>query len=166
MRNPAFVIAATALLGACGSETSGTFTTEDGGKGEYAVDAEGESMTATVKTEDGTATMQSGPDAKPDLPKGFTVYPGGTIITVSNVKQKGESGSMMMFETTDSPEKVAAFYKKQAEAAGFEITTEADVNGSKTIAGETADKTSFMINANGSGDKTAAQLVIGKGAGN
>ena len=160
------LLAATAtLLSACGSESSGEFTTADGETGEYSMKAEGEGMTATVTTEDGTATMRSGPDAKANLPKGFSLYPGATIITTSTVTQNGETGSMTMFETGDSPDKVADHYRKQAEAAGFEIKTEASVNGSKTYAGEAPDGMTFMVNANASGDKTVAQLVIGKNIG-
>jgi len=162
MRKLAFVAAATGLLAACGSETSGEFTTADGETGEYTMKAEGEGMTATVTTEDGTATMRSGPDAKPNLPKGFTLYPGANVVTTANVNQNGQTGSMTMFETGDSPEKVADFYRKQAEKAGFKIQTDANVNGSQTFAGEAPDGSSFMINANASGDKTLGQLVIGK----
>lgn len=162
MRKCAFVVASCALLAACGSETSGTFTAEDGTTGEYSMESDGDSMTATITTEEGTAVARSGAGTKADLPVGFTLYPGATVISNTKVSSDGQSGSMTMIESADSPEKIAAFYRKQAEAAGFEIKTEATVNESLMIAGEGPDKTSFMVNANLSGDKTVAQLLIGK----
>ena len=52
----AAVAASTLALAACGSETEGEFTTEDGETGEYQIDrATGESS-MTVETDDGTRT--------------------------------------------------------------------------------------------------------------
>lgn len=154
-------IIATLALAACSSEKSGTFETGDGGKGEYTVDSDDGGMNATITTEDGTATMQSGENVKADLPAGFTVYPGATVVSATNVDATGTKGSMVMMETTDAPDKVASFYRKQAEAAGIKIEMEMTINGGKLIGGKGEDGKMFSLNATSNDGKTGIQLTAG-----
>lgn len=162
MRKYAVVVTASVLLSACGSEKSGEITTADGETAQYTVENDGEGTTATVTTDEGTVVARSGAGTKADLPEGFTLYPGANVISTTNVSSDGQSGNMTMFESADSPEKVAAFYRKQAEAAGFEIKSETKAEGAFILTGEGPGKSGFMINANTSGDKTVAQLMVGK----
>jgi hypothetical protein len=163
MRNLVFVATTALLLSACGSEPDDDNASAKAES--YSMETEGGGMKATVTTEDGTATVRSGPGTKPNLPDGFTIYPGSTIVSTANVSQNGEDGSMTMFETSDSADKVIDFYRKQAEAAGFKIESEATVNDAKMIGGEGADKSSFMLNVTPAEGKTTAQLVVGKPSG-
>lgn len=161
------LLTATALtLAACGSETSGTFEGEDGERGSYTVDSDSGETTATITTEDGTATMQTGANVKADLPLGFTVYPGATVLSATNIDSEGEKGSMVMMESSDDPGEIAAFYKKQAEAAGIDIQMDMTVNDGKMLAGEGEDGETFSINATPGDDKTSAQLLVSEGLGN
>lgn len=151
------------VLAACGSENSGTFETSEGEKGEYTVDSDGDGMNATVTTPDGTATMQSGENVKADLPDGFTVYPGAKVVSATNVDSPQSKGALVIMETTDSPDKVAAFYRKQAEAAGIKIEMEMTVNGGKMIGGKGPDERVFSLNTTSNDDNTGIQLTVGQG---
>ena len=156
------IIAAAALASACGSETSGEFTTDDGGSGEYSVDRSTGETTATIETADGTATMRSGANVPVDLPDGFTLYPGASVISNTVVNHADGSGNMLLIQTDDSPDEVVAHYRSQAEAAGIDIQIEMTVNDGKMIGGEGPDGTTFSLNASTDGEgPTQAQLMIG-----
>lgn len=154
-------IAATIALAACSSEKSGTFETEDGEQGEYTVDSDGGGAKASITTDEGTFTMQSGDDVKADLPDGFTVYPGAKVVSATNVDGGGTKGSLVMMETTDAPDKVAAFYRKQAEAAGIKIEMEMTINGGKMIGGKGEGGKMFSLNTTNNDGKTGIQLTAG-----
>ncbi|GAA4041945.1 hypothetical protein [Parerythrobacter jejuensis] len=153
-------------LAACGSEKSGTIETEDGETAEYTIDDSSGGVTASIETEDGTATMQTGENVKADLPNGFSVYPGATIQSVTNVAQDGDKGSLVMLESTDSPQKIADHYRKEAEAAGISIEMDLTVNDGKMIGGTGENGMSFSLNATPSEGTTQAQLMVSEGLGN
>lgn len=152
---------ATFLLAACGSESSGTFSDDDGQTGEYTIDNSTGEATATITTEDGTATMRSGADVPVDLPGGFTPYPGGEVVANTVVKQGEGSGTLLTMTTSDDPDTVAAFYKAQAEAAGIEIQMEMTTNGGKMVGGESSEGLTFSIIASPTAGGTSAQLAVG-----
>ena len=89
MRNTALVMAATAALGlaACGSETSGEFTTEDGKDGEYTIDKETGETSMTITDEDGEASLRAGSNVPVNLPDGFTLFPGSKVVNNAVVNQ-------------------------------------------------------------------------------
>lgn len=160
-------ICASALaLAACGSERSGTITNEDGETVEYSVDgSSADSATMRITGPDGEEVIaRTGADAPADLPAGFSLYPGAKVLSNMTVSNAAEgTGSTISFESTDSPEKVAKFYRDQAESAGIAIQIDANMNGAHMVAGENeADETSFMVNASQNDDGlTVAQLMIG-----
>lgn len=160
----AFITPLALALAACGSETSGTFEGEDGETGEYTIDRSTGETTATIETEDGTATLRSGSNVPVDLPAGFSLYPGASVISNTVVKQgAGGSGTLVSMSSGDSPDKVAAFYKNQAEAAGIEIQMEMITNGAQIIGGQSQDGLTFSIMANPDEEGgTTAQLTVGK----
>lgn len=150
-------------LAACGSETSGEFTTEDGGNAEYTIDEDSGETSMTIKGEDGTATLRSGADVPVDLPDGFSLYPGAKVITNTIVDQPDGKGTMVMFETDAAADKVMAHFRKEAEDAGFNIQIDANMNGSLMIGGERkADGSTLSVTATqGEDDATTGQLIIG-----
>ncbi|MEE4154292.1 MAG: hypothetical protein V2I27_09045 [Erythrobacter sp.] len=148
-------------LAACGSESSGTIEGENGERGEYTIDQSTGETKATIRTDEGTATLRSGADVEVDLPAGFTAYPGATIVSNTVVNQAQGSGSMLFFETDDPPADVIAFYKRQAEAAGVDIQLDATINGGAMIGGENPDGLTFSVNANPGEERTSAQLIVG-----
>lgn len=165
MRRLALVLAGTAALtlAACGSETSGEFTTEDGANAEYTIDKASGETSMTIEGEDGTATLRSGADVPVDLPAGFSLYAGAKVITNTVVNQPDGQGTMVMFETGAAAKDVIAHFRKQAEAAGFAIQIDADMNGSLMIGGEReSDGSTLSVTANtNDGDATTGQLIIG-----
>lgn len=153
----------TIALVACGSETSGTIEGEDGESGEYTIDNATGETTATIKTDEGVATLRSGSDVPVNLPAGFSVYPGAEVVTntvVSPGEGKGE-GNLVSMSMSDSPDKVVAYYKAQAEKAGVEIQMDIATKGGKMVGGQSPDGLTFSIIATPDNDRTMAQLAVG-----
>jgi hypothetical protein len=165
MRKMALVLAggAALTLAACGSETSGEFTTEDGENAEYTIDKDSGETSMTIKGEDGTATLRSGADVPVSLPDGFSLYPGSTVVTNTVVSQPDGQGTMVMFETDAAADKVIAHFREQAKLAGFDIQLEMNANGTQMIGGERKDDGSTLsVTASaGEGAGTSGQLIIG-----
>lgn len=163
MRTTAYVLAGTAalLLAACGSETSGEFTTEDGETAEYTIDKDTGETSMTVKGKDGEATLRSGANVPVSLPDGFTLYPGSTVVTNTVVNQPDGKGTMVTFEVDAPADRVVAHYREAAKAAGFEIQLEMNTNGTMLVGGERkADGSSISVTAT-SGEPTTGQIIIG-----
>ncbi|MEO1729956.1 MAG: hypothetical protein AAFR64_04390 [Pseudomonadota bacterium] len=148
-------------LGACGSESSGTFSGEDGETGEYTIDRETGETSATIETAEGTATLRSGADVPVDLPAGFDVYPGATVVTNTVVNQGTGSGALVTMSSADSPADIAAYYKAQAVEAGVEIQMEMVTNGGQILGGESADGLTFSMIASPGEEATTVQLTVG-----
>ena len=144
------------MLAACGSETSGKFTTKDGENAEYTIDKESGETSMTVK----------GPEVPVSLPGGFTLYPGAKVVTNTVVKQADGQGTMVMFETDAAPNKVVTHYREQAKTAGFDIQLEMTTNGTMMIGGERKDGSTLSVTASpGKGSATTGQLIIGSKTG-
>ncbi len=169
MRMTAMILASggALLLTACGSETSGEFTTEDGKNAEYTIDKDSGETSMTIKGEDGEATLRSGADVPVTLPDGFSLYPGSKVVTNTVVNQPDGQGTMITFEADASAEDVVKHYRDQAKAAGFDIQLEMNTNGTRMIGGEIKDKgSSLSVTAtDNDGDKTTGQIIIGTKAG-
>ncbi|MFN4112686.1 MAG: hypothetical protein ACK4GD_01955 [Sphingomonadaceae bacterium] len=148
-------------LAACGSEQSGTFEDGEGGEGSYRVNQENGVTTSEIKTEQGTARMESGAGVKANLPKGFALMPGANVISASNITTEQGSGSMTMMEIDKPADEVMTFYRKQAEAAGVKIQLEMNSDGNRMIGGEGKDGLAFSLTASESDGKTSAQLMVG-----
>jgi len=153
-------------LSACGSERSGTITNEDGETVNYSVDGDGsDETTMRITGPDGEEVVsRSGTGVDVDLPDGFTMYPGAKVVSNTTVSNSEEgSGSMIMFESDDSPKEITQFYRAQAEKADITIQIDADMNGNQMIAGENETSgTSFMVTASREDSEvTTAQMMIG-----
>lgn len=154
------------MLAACGSQTSGEFTTEDGGNAAYTIDKDSGETSMTVEGPQGTATLRSGAEVPVSLPDGFSLYPGARIITNTLVKQPDGQGTMVMFETADGGDKVIAHFRQQAMGAGFDVQLEMDTNGTKMIGGERKDGSTFSVTAGPGGEAgTTGQLIIASKSG-
>lgn len=163
MRKLAWVLAggAAVMLTACGSETSGEFTTESGENAEYTIDKDTGETSMTIKGEDGEATLRSGADVPVTLPDGFTLFPGSKVVTNTVVDQPDGKGTMVTFETDAPADKVVAHYRDAAKAAGFDIQLEMTTNGTMMVGGERkADGSSLSVTATG-GEPTTGQIIIG-----
>ena len=157
----------TLALAACGSETSGEFTTDEGETGEYVIDNDTGDTSASIMTDEGLVTMKSGSTAQvSELPGGFTVYPGATIVSNTVVERGDGAGAMIIFETSDSPEQIAAHYRAEAEAADVPVEADASINGGVFVTGQGANGIVFSISAGrdaeetGADDVTTGQLMV------
>ncbi|WP_143736857.1 hypothetical protein [Erythrobacter tepidarius] len=168
MRKVALAMAggAALTLAACGSESSGEFTTANGEQAEYTIDKGSGETAMTIKSKDGTATMRSGADVPVSLPAGFSLYPGSKVVTNTVVKQPDGQGTMVMFETGAAADEVIAHFREQAKAAGFDIQLEMNTNGTQMIGGERKDGSTLSVTASPGGDSgTTGQLIIGSSKG-
>ena len=162
MKKLVLAAAICALVAACGSEQSGTITGEDGESADYTVNQDGDGVTATVETGDGKATISSGANVKVDLPDGFTVYPGATIISNTVMNGPDGKGAMVMMQSKADPSDMVAFYRKAAEAAGYTIAMEMKTDTNTMIAGEKKEnKGGFSFSAGAEDGTTNAQLMVG-----
>ena len=167
------VAAGTLTLSACGGETTETFATEDGDTGEYTIDQESGSTSMTIDTPEGEVSMRSGADVEAELPDGFTIMDGAQIVSTTIIDQADGAGALVLFNTNQSPQAVADYYRAQAEAAGIEIQIETSINGGRMVGGEGASGTTFSVTAYPveaeEGEDTSAQesgtrvqLVVGR----
>ncbi|MXO62178.1 hypothetical protein [Qipengyuania oceanensis] len=163
MKKLALVTLAPLALAACGSEKSGTFDDGEGGEGSYTVDQDGDATVATVTNGDGTATLKSGPNVKVQLPEGFTLYPGATVANNTSFGGDGGQGALINMTSTDDPAKLVEFYRKQAGAAGYEITMDARMGDQQAIVGENKAGTKFTFNASPGEGGSQAQLMVAEG---
>jgi len=169
MRTTALVLAGTAALAlaACGSETSGEFTTDDGENAEYTIDKDTGETSMTVEGPDGTATLRSGTAVPVKLPDGFSLFPGSKVVTNTVVNQPDGQGTMISFEADAPADTVVAHYRDRAKAAGFDIQLEMNTNGTMLIGGERkSDGSSLSVTAtDGDSDATTGQIIIGSKVG-
>ena len=157
------MVSAALALAACGSEQSETLEMSDGSEATYTVDAEAGDASLSISGDDGAQiTIDGGDDVATDLPDGFALYPGARAVSSTLMQQSDGSGVLLVMETADSPEKLVAFYRAQAEDVGIVIDTEMNSAGQSMIAGESPDGRIFSFNASPSGDKSVGQLLVGR----
>ncbi|WP_230291949.1 hypothetical protein [Croceicoccus sp. Ery5] len=148
-------------LAACGggedADDGGTTITTPDGSVTVNDDDDG---TMTFRADGAEAVVKTGTGNADNLPKGFTAYPGAKITMSVEGNQGGKSGGMIAMETSAPPEKVIAFYKKQAENAGLEIESEGKFSGSHML-GARSDALGVNVVANGGDDKTQVQIAYG-----
>ncbi len=149
-------------LAACGGERTTEFETDEG-DGSYTVDPTTGQSRGSIETEDGTVEFESGPGTAVDLPAGFTVYPGATVVSNTSVGRGEGKGTMLIMQSDDTPTEMVTFYRKQAEAAGVAIEMELKTAQGTMIGGESDDGTNFVLNANRQEGKTNAQLTVSSG---
>ena len=83
------------------------------------------------------------------------------VTTKSNVDQGDSTALVVVMTSKDPPEKLASFYRKQAEAAGVEFSMENTSEGAQTLMGKGPDDTVFSLSALADESGTTAQLTVG-----
>jgi hypothetical protein len=151
-----------AALAACGSDRTGTIEDDEGNTVDYAIGEDGETTTAEIQTADGNASIRSGANVAVDLPDGFSIYPGADVVNTTRIDGAQGSGTMVTLESDSTPEQLAHFYRKQADAAGVKVQMDMTTENGKMIAGQSEQGISFSLNASRDGDTTSAQLMIGR----
>ncbi len=99
-----------------------------------------------------------------DLPAFAQAYPGARLTTrISGGNE--ERGALLVFETSDAPDKVAAFYDSAAQKAGAKasmVVNESDTMV-RTFGSGTDKREGAMIVISRDGEKAATEIVITAG---
>jgi len=155
-------ITATLALAACGGSDTTTIETEDG-TAEYSVDDDnGDTEIRFTDGEGNDTVIATGSDTDAQLPDGFSLYPGATIATNTVMSGEQGEGSMIGFTSSASPDDLAAHYRQEAEAAGFDIQMEMKTGDTVMIGGEGPNDGFFSLNASADGDGSSAMLIVGQ----
>ncbi len=155
-------ITATLALAACGGSDTTTIESEDG-TAEYSVgDNDGDAEIRFTDKEGNETVVATGSNVDAELPNGFSIYPGATIASNTVMSGGQGEGTMIGLKSTASPDELAAHYRGEAEAAGFEIQMEMKSGDTVMIGGEGPDNGFFSFNASPEGDGASAMLIIGK----
>lgn len=165
----AIVAAALPLLAlsACGPDVDqnedGTTISSDGSEITFG-DGVGETN-MVITGPDGEASFQSGPGVTPNLPDGWSVYPGAAIQTAMNIEGAGETGTVVVMQVEADIDDVIAHYRSQAEATGHEIQMELTTGTARIIGGEAPGGSSFSASVvpGEEGEPATVQLTVGKG---
>lgn len=139
---------------------------------EKSIEAEG-GGDASVNITDGQVSVQTGQGAvsvvaggditslPADFPSDVPLYPGAKIVATMGSNSPDGTGYLVNFETPDSADKVAAFYKEKL-GGSFKTAAEMNMNGALTLAYVSADeKRNVTINAGPGNGVTAVALVVG-----
>ena len=155
-------LAAIALAG-CGGPDEGSTQTEDSDTADYQGDGD-DGDTVIIRGDDGEdLVINTGSAASVNLPDGYSIYPGASVVNTTSMNQSDGQGMLMILQSDASPESMVTFYRQQAENAGIEIGTEVNANGTMMVAGESEEGHTFSFSASPSGEGTQGQLVVGQG---
>jgi hypothetical protein len=166
------IISAAALsLAACGgSDKDTTKMTVDGKDVTIEKSGDGESATMSMKGENGEAVNITTGDAAAGgaLPGGYASYPGAKSVMNMSGNEGGKQGGVSVLETTDSPDKVIAFYKAESARLGMnkdavETRSTADGQAAYSYAAKSGDgKTGIAITVANKDGKTSVTLMGGQ----
>jgi hypothetical protein len=125
----------------------------------------GDSQTMTIDTEKGATTIRNGVESGEALPAGFALYPGAKLITSTALTAEGKENrsGMVGFETSDSTDKVVAFYKDAAQRAGYQVENEIVMPDMAMIGGKKAGAEPFQLIVNNAQGKSTATFISGGG---
>lgn len=111
------------------------------------------------------AKVDIGSGKVPDtFPKDFPLYPGAKVASAMSGAESGKSnGFWLTMTTTDSPDKVDAFYKAQFASSGWTISTTYTAGGTTS---ETVEKGqwsgSLAISADSGTKETQIVIILGE----
>jgi len=156
MRQALLVLAAVAVLAGCTSHkttasSDGTTVTTSG---------TGDNQTVTVQGNGGSFT--SGKNAVDPAKLGLPVYPGATTGeggAMAGQSQQG-SGAMVILKSTDSFDKVYAWYKAQMPAGSQQMeSTSGDSSVAEFAVGKEGDKDQKSVTITSGTDGTSIMLI-------
>jgi hypothetical protein len=144
---------------------NGRFKFSSNGKGASSIDFTQQGISVKTQDEKGKeSTFVAGAGAPKDLPAWLPTYPGATVQGGFSSKSAEATVQTFGLTTTDSPDKVIAFYQDQLKSNGLtaQQPTTTAVGGQTTIASLTAEspdkKRHVQIVAQASDGKTQASI--------
>lgn len=148
------------FLVACGGEKAGQ-SGLDGADGTMTDARPG--AEASPSTNDGEQAANNAKSTLADLriPYGIAHYPGADILGVSPdiTSQGGKNPQWYQYDTMDEPEDVLAFYKVEAEKAGFSVKSESSEPAFREISLKTARPGGGLMKVNTLGDRGGKLLI-------
>lgn len=161
------ILPVTFAIAACGGNdseiASGSFDDGDGNEGSYSVRGDDENSETVIKTDKGEVRIATGDNVAKDLPMDIGLYPGAEIQSSMTGMGEGKSGAMVVFKTTDSPDDVIAFYRKQMAGKGVAVKTEVKAGDMQMIGGERADGEAVHISVTKSPDGGVTGTIVAGG---
>lgn len=156
----AIALATLSLLAAC---ADGDQADEAGdAEAEAIIDDSGNGGDVRITSRDGkSVSIDRRTGNKAAWPKDFTAYPGAVVTSDIAMGGGDDSAKIITFESDDAPEDIVAHYRRQAEAAGYEIQLDLGENGGRMVAGEKPDGRGFSISTRASDSGTEASLTVG-----
>ena len=164
MKTGTIALAMAALaLGSCSDDNTTTVTTEDG-SGEYKIDEDTGDASMTITTPEGDTVMQSGSNVEPDLPDGWSIYPGANVQNAINIGGAEGRGTLVTMEVDASVDAIIQHYRAEAEATGHKIQMELTTNESRIIGGENSSGGTFSVSVvpGSDGGPARVQLTVGQ----
>jgi hypothetical protein len=144
---------------------NGRFKFSSNGKGASSVDFSQQGVSVKTQDEKGKeSTFVAGAGAPKDLPAWLPAYPGASVQGGFSSKSADATVQTFALSTSDSPDKVIAFYQDQLKNNGLTVLlpTTTAVGGQTAIASLTADspdkKRHVQIVAQGASGKTQASI--------
>lgn len=130
----------------------------DGG-GDASVDMSNGQVNITTDQGAVNITANGGGSLPSDFPADVPLYPGAKITGTMSSSGPDGAGVVVNFETTDSADKIAAFYKEKL-GGSFKTAAEMNMGGQLTLAFVSADeKRTVSVSANPTGSGSAVMLI-------
>lgn len=135
----------------------GTFLSKTTG-GVIDVDKEGEKV--TIKSEEAEFSFEEGGELPENFPKDFPIYPEAKLTSSWTASGEETEGLSLVWETNDSIDKVAAYYREKLTESGWKSSFTSEVEDSMTLVFE-KDDTNGFIGITTEDSKTVISLTLG-----
>lgn len=135
----------------------GTFLSKTTGES-VDIDQEGEKV--SIKSEEGEISFQEGGELPENFPKDFPIYPGAKLAGSWTASSEETEGVSLIWETSDSINKVTDYYKEKLTELGWESSFTSETEDSMTLMFE-KDDTSGFVGITTEDSKTVISLTLG-----
>jgi hypothetical protein len=126
--------------------------------GKVQVDAGGKKI--TYSGEGGDLSFQEGGSLPADFPGDFPLYPGAKTVSTWSANSAESKGVSVMWETSDSADKVAIYFKTELPKAGYKLTSTFEQAESKAYSFEKND-VKGLLGITNTDDKVTISVTIG-----
>ena len=143
------------------NDRAGTVTVREKSSGKtmtYKFDQDKKSL--VIIADDGSE-VRMGENSGAKLPSWVPTYPGATIEGSFAAQGPDGSSGSFSFKTSDTADKVTAFYQDQLKTAGFTVTLVSSGNQGGMVSGEdTANKRTVIVTVGASSGTTSGSIIV------
>ena len=116
----------------------------------------------TITTDQGSVTYGNSSLPK-DWPTDVPQYPGASVAFAgSTTDANGKAAMGVVFYTSDTPEKVMAYYQQELPAKGWTVKGTSSANGSMSLSLEKDSRAAVVLIAAADGGKTGITISVGE----